>query len=215
MTTLKEIATPSLLLAGFALLGTFTLAVAYDYTKPQIEINERATTLNHLNAIISPDNYDNDLLADKVELPAIEFNSAEPVTAYRARKQGTPVAALFMVTAPDGYSGKIHMVVGVRTDQTLAGVRVLEHKETPGLGDRIEAGKSDWILGFAGKSLHNPDLSSWAVHKDGGQFDQFTGATITPRAVIKEIKNTLFWSQQHLTKLFELPTNMSQTQEQK
>lgn len=215
MNGLKEIAKSGLLLASFALLGTFALAAAYNFTKPQIEANEKAATLSKLNAILSPDNYDNDLLNDKAELPATEFSSAETVTAYRARKQGTPVAALFMVTAPDGYSGKIHMVVGVRTDQTLAGVRVLEHKETPGLGDRIDATKSDWILGFTNKSLLNPTLAGWAVHKDGGAFDQFTGATITPRAIIKEIKATLLWSQQNLDKLFALPPSKDQAQEQK
>lgn len=216
MSNLKEISISGLLLAGFALLGTFVLATAYSFTKPYIEANERAATLRHLNTITSPDSYDNDLLNDKVELPASAFNSAEPVTAYLARKQGEPIAALFMVTAPDGYSGNIHMVVGVRADQTLAGVRVLEHKETPGLGDRIEAEKNDWILGFTGKSLQNPNMTGWAVRKDGGQFDQFTGATITPRAVVREIKATLLWSQQNLGKLFELPSaDINQTQEHK
>jgi electron transport complex protein RnfG len=215
MSNLKEIAKSGLLLAGFALLGTFALATAYQLTKPQIEANERAATLSRLNALVSPDSYDNDLLSDKVELPASAFNSAETVTAYRARKQGTPIAALFMVTAPDGYSGKIHMVVGIKADQTLAGVRVLEHKETPGLGDRIETEKSDWILGFTSKSLHNPNVAGWAVRKDGGQFDQFTGATITPRAVVKEIKATLLWSQQNLATLFGIPAGTYQAQEQK
>ena len=145
-----------------------------------------------------------DLLTSKLTLPAAAFGSAEEVTVYRAIKQGVPVAALFIVTAPDGYSGKIRMVVGVRADQTLAGVRVLEQHETPGLGDKIDADKHDWILGFADKSLQNPAPNQWAVRKDGGEFDQFTGATITPRAVVGAVKRTLEWSQQHFSSLFPL-----------
>ena len=201
----KAVSKPGLALAGFALLGTLLLAVAHDLTHPLIEANERETTLSRLNALVSKDSYDNDLLTDQVTLPADAFDSAESVSVYRARQQGVPVAALFTVTAPDGYSGKIRMVVAVRADQTLAGVRILAHKETPGLGDKIEVEKSNWILGFNAKSLQTPPLAGWAVRKDGGEFDQFTGATITPRAVVKAVKSTLLWSQQNFTKLFTLP----------
>lgn len=199
----KVLEQPGAILAGFALFGTIALALAFDFTKDQIAANERATTLSRLNALVDHQTYDNDLLADTVELPAAEFGSADPVTVYRARKQGVPVAALFNVTAPDGYSGRIRLIVGVNADQTLAGVRVLGHKETPGLGDKIEVEKSDWILGFNTKSLQSPTDTGWAVRKDGGEFDQFTGATITPRAVVKAVKNTLTWSQQHFTTLFQ------------
>ena len=199
----QTIAKPSKTLAGFALLGALSLGVMFNLTKDRIDANERAATLTRLNALVDHQTYDNDLLTDKVVLPASEFGSADAVTVYRARKQGVPIAALFMVTAPDGYSGRIRLVVAVKADQTLAGVRVLSHKETPGLGDKIEAEKSDWILGFAGKSLQNPALSGWAVRKDGGEFDQFTGATITPRAVVKAIRGVLTWSQPHLTTLFQ------------
>jgi Na+-translocating ferredoxin:NAD+ oxidoreductase subunit G len=199
----KLLEQPGAILAGFALFGTITLALAFDLTKDQIAANEREATLSRLNALVDHQTYDNDLLADQVILPAAEFGSADEVTVYRARKQGVPVAALFTVTAPDGYSGRIRLIVGVNANQTLAGVRVLGHKETPGLGDKIDAEKSDWILGFNGKSLQNPALTGWAVRKDGGEFDQFTGATITPRAVVKAVKNTLTWSQQHFTTLFQ------------
>lgn len=206
----KAISKPGLALAGFALLGTLLLAVAYDLTRPLIEANERETTLKRLNALVDAHSYDNDLLTDQVTLPADAFNSAESVSVYRARKQGVPVAALFTVTAPDGYNGKIRMVVAVRADQTLAGVRILAHKETPGLGDKIEVEKDNWILGFASKSLQNPPPDAWAVRKDGGEFDQFSGATITPRAVVKTVKSTLLWSQQNFTKLFTLPATSTQ-----
>lgn len=199
----KLLEQPGAILAGFALFGTITLALAFDLTKEQIDANERAATLSRLNALVDHQTYNNDLLADTVELPAAEFGSADKVTVYRARQQGVPVAALFTVTAPDGYSGRIRLIIGINADQTLAGVRVLGHKETPGLGDKIEVERSDWILGFNGKSLQNPTDTGWAVRKDGGEFDQFTGATITPRAIVKAVKNTLAWSQQHFSTLFQ------------
>jgi len=114
---------------------------------------------------------------------------------------GKPVAVLATPVAPDGYSGSIKLLVGVYADGTLAGVRVLAHKETPGLGDAIEATRSDWILTFEGKSLNNPPPKAWAVKKDGGAFDQFTGATITPRAVVKAARQFLIYFQQHKEQL--------------
>ncbi|MDX9989740.1 electron transport complex subunit RsxG [Thiothrix unzii] len=199
---LKSILKPGGFLAAFALLGTVVLASAYNLTLPRIAANERTATLTRLNALVSPSEYDNDLLNDQRVLPAAAFNSAEPVTVYLARKQNQPVAALFTVTPANGYSGKIRLVVAVRADQSVAGVRILSHKETPGLGDKIDVEKSDWITRFNGKSLQNPLLEGWAVRKDGGEFDQFTGATITPRAVVGAVKNTLLWSQQHFNELF-------------
>lgn len=207
---LKEIMQPAMFLAGFALLGTVALASIYDLTLPRVKENERLSTLEKLNELVDKQRYDNDLLGSKLELPADAFGSSEQVTVYRATKQGAPVAALFTVAAPDGYSGSIRMVVGVNADQTLAGVRVLAHKETPGLGDRIETSKSDWITHFSGKSLQNPALTAWAVKKDGGAFDQFTGATITPRAVVGEVKRTLLWSQQNFATLFTQPFTPAQ-----
>lgn len=199
---LRAISKPAALLAGFALLGAFALALVNSITLPRIQDNERAAMLATLNTLVDAAHYDNDLLASQQTLPAAEFGSAEPVTAYLATRQNRPVAALFIVTAPDGYSGNIRMVVGVYADQTLAGVRVLAHKETPGLGDKIDAAKSPWILQFAGKSLQLPTPEDWAVRKDGGSFDQFTGATITPRAVVGAVRRTLEWSQQHFDNLF-------------
>jgi electron transport complex protein RnfG len=124
------------------------------------------------------------------------------VTLYRAYRNGRPVAVLGTPVAPDGYSGSIRLLIGLYADGTLAGVRVLAHRETPGLGDFIEASRSDWILGFAGKSLHDPTASGWAVRKDGGVFDQFTGATITPRAVVKAVHRFLIYYEQQRERLF-------------
>lgn len=200
---LKEILTPGLMLAGFALLAALVLALTFDLTRPQIEENERQAMLQNLNALIDPQAYDNQLVASKIIWPSKEeFHSATPVEVYRATREGEPVAALFVVTSPNGYSGSIRMLVGVKADQTLAGVRVLAHKETPGLGDKIDADRGDWILGFADKSLQAPPAEQWAVKKDGGAFDQFTGATITPRAVVESVKRVLTWSQYNFNLLF-------------
>ena len=95
----------------------------------------------------------------------------------------------------EGYSGPINLLVAVNVDGTLSGVRVVSHKETPGLGDKIETNKDDWILGFVGKSLSNPSEALWKVRKDGGEFDQFTGATITPRAVVNAVREVLKYQQ--------------------
>jgi len=130
------------------------------------------------------------------------LGTQEPVTVYRARKHGQPVALFATPVAPDGYSGPIQLLIGVRADGALAGVRVLSHKETPGLGDGIDEKRSPWILAFTGKSLSDPGPDGWKVKKDGGAFDQFTGATITPRAVVKATHKFLEYVQTHREQLF-------------
>lgn len=206
---LKEVTKPALLLAGFALGGAVALSFIFGLTKPRIEENERLATLERLNALVEPQRYDNDPVADSITLPAADFGSATPVTVYRTRKQGQPVAALFETTAPDGYSGNIRLLVAVNIDQTLAGVRVIAHKETPGLGDKIEPEKGDWITRFTGKAIGTPPLQGWAVRKDGGEFDQFSGATITPRAVVNASKRVLVWAQTKLPTAFAPPSTES------
>jgi electron transport complex protein RnfG len=119
---------------------------------------------------------------------------------------GQPVAAIFTSVAPDGYSGNIKLLVGILHNGVLAGVRVISHKETPGLGDAIEADRSNWILSFNEKSLQNPPLKQWGVKKDGGFFDSFTGATITPRAVVNAVKNTLLYFQENREMIFSATT---------
>lgn len=204
----REISKPTLLLAGFALVGTLLLTGVHHLTDPQIADSERQALLKRINTLVAASRYDNNPLEDKIKLPPTELNSSEPVLIYRLRKQNQPVAAIFTITTPDGYSGNIRLAVGVNADQTLAGVRVLAHKETPGLGDWIELEKSDWILGFTDKSLQNPHETAWAVKKDGGEFDQFTGATITPRAIVAAVKQVLVWSGQHTANLYASPTGV-------
>lgn len=193
----------ALLLALFSIAGTAIVALTFDLTRDTIAENERVYLLNSLHIIIDEDEHDNDLFSDTKQLLAPDLlGSKKAQTVYLARKGGKPVAAVFSSIAPDGYNGNIHLLVGVYADGTLAGVRVLKHLETPGLGDGIEADRSDWIQDFAGLSLSQPDNKGWAVKKDGGRFDQFTGATITPRAVVKAVHNTLLYFRQHRATIF-------------
>jgi electron transport complex protein RnfG len=121
------------------------------------------------------------------------------------RLGGRTLAVLLGAVAPDGYSGAIRLLVAVGTDGRVIGVRVLEHRETPGLGDFIETRRSDWIHGFAGRSLGDPPPAGWQVRKDGGEFDQFTGATVTPRAVVRAVRNALTYFDRHRTELLAQP----------
>ena len=141
---------------------------------------------NSLAEVVPATLYDNDLLQDTVTIPSAQYNIGRSETlVYKARKAGEVTAVAFKFTAPDGYSGAIDMIIGIDKNGNVLGVRVLSHKETPGLGDKIELAKSNWILSFNGFSLENLSPEKWAVKKDGGQFDQFAGATITPRKTVQ------------------------------
>ncbi len=193
----------TVVLGGFAVLGTGLVALTERNTRERIAANERAFTLRSLNEIVPPGQRDNDLFTDIIQVSDPELlGTPEPVTVYRARKDGQPVAAILRVVAPKGYSGPIKLLVGVRNDGTVAGVRVVSHRETPGLGDGIEAQRSDWILGFSGRSLGDPPEAAWTVRRDGGDFDQFTGATITPRAVTRAVRDALIYFRTHREALF-------------
>lgn len=190
------------ILGIFAVVGTGLVSYTYQVTKPQILENERQAILRNLHALIAPEEHDNPIESDTIEVTDSLLGSVKPVKIYRARKQKLPIAAIISAIAPGGYSGKIHLLVAIRHDGTLAGARVVSHHETPGLGDGIEAERSDWILAFNGLSLTNPSERGWGVKKDGGDFDQFTGATITPRAVVKAVYNSLKYYEQNREMLF-------------
>ncbi len=191
------------LLGAFVLLGTMLVTGIEQSTRERIDANEREWVLRSLNEIVPRDRYDNTLSADTITVADKEMlGSTEPLTVYRARAGGQPVAAIVEAVAPDGYAGEIRLLVGVDFDGTLAGVRVARHQETPGLGDAIEAAKSDWIRSFAGRSLANTTASEWAVRSDGGRFDQFTGATITPRAVVRAVHKALIYFNANRDALF-------------
>lgn len=200
---IKKMVQAAAMLSLFAVLGGGLVAFSFQISHKQIEINERAALLRTLNVLIPHDKYDNDLFADSREVQNEGLlGTSKPVIVYRARKGGHPIAAILAPIVPDGYNGRIRLLVGINYEGSLAGVRVVSHQETPGLGDRIEVRNSDWILGFKGRSLTNPNKAGWKVKRDGGIFDQFTGATITPRAVVKAVLNTLLFYQHYRDEVF-------------
>ena len=186
------------------MLGTSFVAVTENTTRDAIAENERRVLLRNLHALLPPEKLDNDIVADTQIVAAAELLGTDQETVvYRARFRGEPVAAIFNSIARNGYSGKIYLLVGVYHDGSVAGVRAVKHNETPGLGDAIEIKKDDWILGFNYKSMRNPSQAKWGVKRDGGAFDQFTGATITPRAVTQAVRNTLLYYQQNAEHIFD------------
>ncbi|MBF0217909.1 MAG: electron transport complex subunit RsxG [Gammaproteobacteria bacterium] len=192
----------ALLLAAFAFIGTGLVSATYEATASKIAENERQRLLSTLNALVPASDYNNAIESDLIHLDAPQLSGQSPLPIYRARFDGKPVAVVIASTAPDGYAGPIKLLIGIRYDGELSGVRVISHKETPGLGDAIEIERSDWLLGFNGKSLENTPSSGWKVKKDGGIFDQFTGATITPRIIVKAIYGTLNYYKQHREAIF-------------
>jgi electron transport complex protein RnfG len=201
---LRPVIFSALFLFLFAIAGSGLVSYTFESTSEQIAANKRRALLESLNELIPPQRYDNDIFSDVllVESPEL-LGTEQEVPVYRARKSGWPVAAVLAPVAPDGYNGTIRLLVAANMDGSLAGVRVIEHRETPGLGDAIEAGKSDWIRSFEGKSLGEPPEEQWKVKRDGGVFDQFTGATITPRAVVKAVRKALLYFETHRQSLFE------------
>lgn len=175
-----------LLLGIVALLASGALAVVSDATAPAIAAAEAKDLRDSLSDVLPAGLADNDFLKDTVELD----RDGKTVTIYRAR-QGEALKAVLFKVAERGYSGEIQVLMAVDMDGRTLGVRVLKHTETPGLGDKIEIRKDNWVLSFNGKSLLDPTPERWGVKKDNGVFDQFAGATITPRAVVKAVKGGL------------------------
>ena len=200
----ESITRNSLLLAVFAVCTTLLIASTHLLTKERIAEEKRKAEEKALLQIVSRDRHDNSMLDDVISVgpEAAGLNLAEDKRIYIARQGSEVVAAIIPVTAPDGYTGEIELVVGVNADGSIAGVRALSHRETPGLGDKIDLKKSDWILGFEGRSLSNPTAKGWAVKKDKGVFDQFTGATITPRAVVAATLRALQYADANSQTLF-------------
>lgn len=198
----RQIIITGTILFLFATFGTLLVAYTFDATKEQIALNERETLLRKLHQLVPANSHDNILLEDTLSVQDALLGTDKPVTVYRARKAGQPVALVLSPIAPDGYSGIIKLLVGINTDGKLTGVRVVAHRETPGLGDGIEEERSNWIFGFDSRSLGDPVLNRWRVKRDGGNFDQLTGATITPRAIVKAVRQCLLYFQQHQAMLF-------------
>ncbi len=202
-----------IILGSFAIVGVGLVSATYMLTESRIAANQREAMLAKFQAILPRDPQtgallmDNDPLLDRIQVHDPDLLGGEQTEVYRVRYQGKPIALILTPIVPDGYAGPIRLLVSVKRDGTLGGVRVIEHHETPGLGDKIDERKSDWIkTQFPGKSLSNPPEDRWKVKRDGGDFDQFTGATITPRAVVKAVKNTLKFVAQQGDRLYNQPS---------
>ncbi len=179
-----------LTLAIFACATTGLVALTQYLTEDQIKQQERKQLLSVLNQVIPETMHDNALTQACTMVRSPELG-AYAMPAYIATKNGEPTAIAIESIAPDGYNGEIKVITGIDSEGKILGTRVLSQKETPGLGDKIDLRVSDWILSFTGKEVTEANWNSWRVRKDGGDFDQFTGATITPRAVVKVVRNTV------------------------
>ena len=199
----------SQILAIFAIVCTAIVSLVNELTKDEIKAQEQLQLLNTLHSIIEPSRYNNDITQDCVNLssPLIgnSTNDKKMQTAYIARQDNQAIAIAMTSTAPDGYNGNIELIIAINMDGSVSGVRVLKHQETPGLGDEVELRKSNWITTFTGKKLFSEKDNRWAVTKDNGIFDQFTGATITPRAVVKAVKKTLLYFKDNKDSLLTRP----------
>ena len=204
MNIVRNMIISALALAIFAIAGTFLVSYTFDNTVDRIKENQRLALLKSIHVLIPSTAHDNDIFTDVIKVQnKTLLGSTKPVNVYRARKNNEPVAVIINSIAPDGYSGNIELLVAIKYNGSLTGVRVSHHKETPGLGDAIEERRSDWITKFKNHSLTNPDKKGWAVKRDGGEFDQFTGATITPRAIVKAVYNTLHYYKTNRDTLYE------------
>jgi len=187
----------------FTVIGTTILAFTFNLTHEKIAQSEDAAKLKLINQVVPNTLYDNDLLKDAITLPAsAQLGTEHDTVAYRGRLQSQPTVVVLEAIAPDGYAGKIGLIVAINYEGTINGVRVVTHKETPGLGDYIDIAKNKWIGLFAGASHHRYQEDGWKVKKDGGQIDYMAGATITPRAVAKAVHNALHYFEENRDKLF-------------
>lgn len=191
------------ILAIFAVVCTAVVGVTNELTKDRIKSQEQAQLLNTLKSIVPPQNHDNDMSQSCVNVMDENLSSSESQIAYLATIAGKPMGAAITSIAPDGYNGKIHLISAFDINGNITGVRVLKHKETPGLGDKVELRKSQWVKSFDNKTNEDINGPRWAVQKDGGMFDQFTGATITPRAVVNAVRNASTYFEANKTSLFE------------
>jgi Na+-translocating ferredoxin:NAD+ oxidoreductase subunit G len=201
----------AVVLVLFTLVFTGLMAATYQATKPLLEASAQAEKLKLINEVLPPASYDNDLLSDSINLPPLrELGLDEGSKLYRARKNGQPVALVLEAVAPDGYSGRVNLVLAVTADARLSAVRVTGHRETPGLGDYIDPKKdknktNPWIGQFSDQAHELVREGRWKVKKDGGQFAYHTGATISARAVTNASGKAVAWAAEKRDTLFALP----------
>jgi len=190
-------------LATIAAVCTTLVAATHQLTATRIAENDRMMLEKSLQPALANLFYDSSVTESRLVLsPPHELPGSEPAVIYRVYSGETPVAALFVVSARDGFAGPIRILLGVNYDGVVTGIRILQHRETPGFGDKIDSRKSDWVEQFAGRSLRDPQASGWAIRSDGGQFEQLTGASVTPRAVIKAMRDTLLYFDTHREEIF-------------
>ncbi|MBL8491061.1 MAG: RnfABCDGE type electron transport complex subunit G [Rhodocyclaceae bacterium] len=198
----------AVILLLFSLVFTGLMAGTYSLTRPLVEASAQQEKLRLIGEVLAEGSYDNDLLADRLVLPAqAALGQDVESVLYRARKGGEPVALVFEAAAPDGYSGRIGLLLAVRADGRLSSVRVTGHRETPGLGDYIDPKKDKdkarpWITQFDGLGFDTVPKAQWRVRKDGGRFDQRVGATISARAVTNATGRALAWAVDRRERLF-------------
>jgi len=202
----KPVMKTGVTLAVIAAICTALVASTYQVTKARIAANEQAWLEQSLEPALSGVFFEGSVTESMLVIPTPhELPGPDDVVIYRVFAEQAPVAALFAVTARDGYAGPIRILLGIGYDGTVTGLRILEHRETPGLGDRIESSRSDWVFQFEGRALGDPELGGWALETDGGQFDQVTGASVTPRAVIKAMRETLLYFDANRDTVFSNP----------
>ncbi|EGQ7761668.1 TPA: electron transport complex subunit RsxG [Vibrio alginolyticus] len=194
-----------LTLAMFACATTGLVALTQYLTKDQIKVQEQKQLLSVLNQVIPENMHDNALTQACTMVTSPDLGTLRAMPAYLATKNGEPTAIAIESIAPDGYNGEIKVITGIDNQGNILGTRVLNHQETPGLGDKIDLRVTDWILSFTGKQVTESNWNSWKVRKDGGDFDQFTGATITPRAVVKVVRNTVNYVNQSREDILSQP----------
>ena len=192
-----------LLLGFFGVSGALLVSTTELQTREIIAYNARMSLLNQLHELVPESEVDNDFVDHPLKLDAPDSFGESDTLAYIGVRQGKLAAIVFDTIIPNGYAGPIQMLVAVDSKGTLMGVRVVSHNETPGLGDKIELKRSDWVLSFNGKSLTYPNESQWKVQKDGGVFDQFTGATITPRTIVNKVRKVLLFVEREQQLLFD------------
>jgi electron transport complex protein RnfG len=202
-TIFKHASKTAITLIAFALVFTALLAYVFKITKVPIEKSEAEARMALFSQIVPQNLHDNDMLKDAITLaPSDLLGNTQATIANRARINNAPSAIILEAIAHDGYSGDIKLLIAIQYDGSIAGVRVLTHKETPGLGDYIDILKGNWIKLFDGESLTKTSDPQWKVKKDGGQFDYMAGATITPRAVVKAVHKALKYFEANKQLLF-------------
>ena len=190
-------------LAIIATICTALVAGTWQLTRERIEENRKEFLERSLTPALAGLFFDSGVTESMITIePPHDLPGMGPALIYRVYAEEKPVAALFVVTARDGYSGPIRLLIGITMDGAVTGVRVLEHRETPGLGDRVEIEKTDWVLQFDGRKLGDPPADRWGIKEDGGEFDQLSGASVTPRAIVKAIKATLSYFELHSEAIF-------------